>query len=147
MTRTLSLHLLICAIGFLGLVPKSAFSADPKTLISQAYQLTNTAKNVEEYSEIIRLCTEAEKAELTKEQSDYVKSLLGWAHNRRGEVFAEQATQAHDTRKPEQARQLDGKALADYEASLQFDPNRWKTWHNRAVSRAISGKYRRRNSS
>ena len=117
------------------------FGADAKTLIDQAYQLTNEAKSIEDYTEVIRLCGEAEQANPAKEQVEYVKSLLAWSHNRRGEVFTEHATQAHESGQVEQARKLDGQALADFESSLQYDSKRWKTWHNRAVSRAIAGKY------
>lgn len=137
MTRMLFSTAFVCCL----FATHASFGADAKSLIDQAYQLTNEAKSIEDYSEIIRLCGEAEQATLAKEQSDYVKSLLAWSHNRRGEVYTEQATQAHDSGQVEQARKLDGQALADFESSLQYDAKRWKTWHNRAVSRAIAGKY------
>jgi tetratricopeptide (TPR) repeat protein len=114
---------------------------DFKETIQRAYQLTAKAATIDEYSEIIRLCGTAQQANLSEEQSNYVKSLLAWAHNRRGEVFTQQATEAYQVGQIQQASQLDAKALADFEASLQMDENRWKTWHNRAVSRAIAGKY------
>lgn len=116
-------------------------AADPKAMIDQAYQRTSAASTVDDYSEIIELCGAAAKASLNPEQTEYVNRLLAWAYNRRGELFTEQANQAQESQQTDQARQLDTKALADFEASLQFDAKKWKTWHNRAVSRAISGKY------
>lgn len=119
----------------------SAAEPEGKSPIERAYQRTNTAKTVDDYSEIIGLCEEARREQLTAEQAEYVKSLLAWSHNRRGEMFTEQATQSQDSGKTDQARVLDAKALADFEASLEYDNTRWKTWHNRAISQAISGKY------
>jgi tetratricopeptide (TPR) repeat protein len=144
MTRTMrsfysAISGMVVALGLTA--SQISFADDAKSVIDQAYQRTNTAKSVDDYSEIIQLCADAEQLTLTKEQSEYVKSLQAWSYNRRGEVLTEQATQAYDGGQAEQARQFDGKALADFEASLQFDPKRWKTWHNRAVSRAIAGKY------
>lgn len=134
-------HNLAALLCFVSVFSSTAIADDVKALIEQAYQRTSDAKTVEEYSEIIRLCREAEKIGLTKDQTDYVNSLLAWSHNRRGEVYTEQATQGHEAGQTQQAAQLDAKASADFEASLKLDSKRWKTWHNRAISRAIAGKY------
>jgi tetratricopeptide (TPR) repeat protein len=66
---------------------------------------------------------------------------MSWAHNRRGEVYTEQASAAQQRGETNQAAQLDGRALADFEAAIQLDGARWKSWHNRGVSHAIAGKY------
>jgi hypothetical protein len=54
-----------------------AFANDAKAFIEQAYQRTPDAKTIEDYTEILRLCGEAERMNLAKDQADYVKSLAG----------------------------------------------------------------------
>lgn len=119
----------------------SGEAAEAKSFIDQAYQKTSAATTVQDYTQIVQLCADAEKAGLSAEQAEYVNKLLAWAYNRRGEVYSQAAAEAVQNGKAEESRKLDENALSDYELALRFDDKKWKTWHNLAVSRALAGKY------
>ncbi len=120
----------------------SSFGADdPTSLLNSAYKLTKTAKTVEQYGEIVDLCNDARRLQLTGELSDYAKKLLAWAHNRRGETYSEQASELAGRGEMERAQKLDAAALADFEQAVANESDRWKALHNRGVSYALIGKY------
>jgi tetratricopeptide (TPR) repeat protein len=125
----------------LAILSAAAVSADAKSLIRTAYEKTSRAATIEEYGSIIQLCHQALEASPDESQKTYINSLLSWSHNRRGEVYTEQASEAQRRSAAQQAAELDGRALADFELAIKLDASRWKPWHNRGVSRAIAGKY------
>ncbi|MGE0760282.1 MAG: tetratricopeptide repeat protein, partial [Pirellulaceae bacterium] len=133
-------HVAIAGLLLSGLGAEAA-AADVKSLIQSAYAKTTSASTMADYDSIIALCEEARTAGPDASQQTYLRSLLSWAHNRRGELLTEQASQLQERGEAERAAELDGKALADFELSIQLDRTRWKPWHNRGVSRAIAGKY------
>ena len=110
-------------------------------LIDEAYKKTKTARSVEDFSQVIKLCKKAMLTELTPARSQYTKKLWAWAHNKRGEVYADQASEIDAEGDTERAIKLDSKALKDFETSVLLDPSRWKSYHNRGVSYALLGKY------
>jgi tetratricopeptide (TPR) repeat protein len=113
-----------------------------KQLLAKAYAETKKADTVDNYATIIDLCQQAQQAtELTEERTKYSKQLLAWAFNRRGEAYVEQAATALEDDEEDQAAELDAKALSDFEAAIENDPQRWKAIHNRGVSNAITGEY------
>ncbi|MFT5524674.1 MAG: tetratricopeptide (TPR) repeat protein [Pirellulaceae bacterium] len=116
--------------------------ADPSAHIRAAYELTKTAKSVKDYSSVIEQCGKAQIIGLNDEQSLYVKKLISWAHNRRGEAFADYAAQLTADGENERATEMDGKALSDFEIAVNNDPERWKSRHNRGVSYALIGEYK-----
>jgi tetratricopeptide (TPR) repeat protein len=119
----------------------AVWAADAKSLIRTAYEKTSRAATIEDYGSIIQLCHQALDAGPDESQTAYINSLLSWSHNRRGEVYTEQASEAQRRSAAQQAAELDGRALADFELAIKLDGSRWKPWHNRGVSRAIAGKY------
>ncbi len=131
-------------LGFLacycGAAPAAAQSS-AASLIKQAYQRTSSAASAEQFTEIIDLCGRAEAAGVNQEQSDYLKRLLGWSHNKRGELYADQAAAASDAGDADEAARWDALALEDFERSVAYDPTRFKTLHNRGVSYALAGNY------
>lgn len=116
-------------------------AADPRQVISQAFEKTKTATTLEEFSAIIDLCQSLQGASLTAEQADYAKKLASWALNRRGEARSDLAAKAGDEGKSDEADELDQLALADFDAAVELDPTRWKALHNRGVSLALAGRY------
>jgi tetratricopeptide (TPR) repeat protein len=112
-----------------------------KQLILQAYEKTKSATSLADFEDLVKLCDEARKSGLSASQDTYVKSLLSWSRNRRGELYTEQASAAQSRGQKDQAAALDAKALADFEVAIELDATRWKPWHNRGVSHAIAGKY------
>ncbi len=116
------------------LTPEPA--AANKTGVDAIYELTKTAKTLDEYSNIIHLCQTARQADPTRDQEAYLRQLAAWAFNRRGEAWIERGSSLTDS--PEARQEADQRALADFESAIQADPNRWKALHNRGVSRAIA---------
>ena len=110
-------------------------AASPKSGPGSIYALTKTAKSVEDYSKIIALCQQARQSGVQSDEEAYLRQLVGWAFNRRGEAWIAKAATSGD----EEREDADRRALADFEASIQADPNRWKAVHNRGVSRAVEG--------
>ena len=114
---------------------------DAKQLISQAYKATKSTESIDDYTSVIDLCQQAQAYKLSEANSKYVKQLLAWALNRRGEALVDQAATLVAAGEPDRAAELDGKALADFEAAVRSDDTRWKAIHNRGVSRALAGNY------
>lgn len=117
-------------------------SADAgKQLVMKAYQQSRAAASVEEFTQVIELCKQGLAGELKPATAEYARQLLSWAHNRRGESYAAQAADDAQQGAHEKAAELDARALADFESSIEYDPTRWKAIHNRGVSLAVAGKF------
>ncbi|MCA9120783.1 MAG: tetratricopeptide repeat protein [Planctomycetaceae bacterium] len=114
---------------------------ETSNLLTSAYQKTQTAKTVADYTAVIDLCQQAEGSDLSTGQATYVRQLASWAYNRRGESYVDQAATALESGDKSRAAELDAKALADFEKSVENDETRWKAIHNRGVSYALAGKY------
>jgi tetratricopeptide (TPR) repeat protein len=114
---------------------------DTKSLLASAYQKTQSAKTVADYTAVIDLCQQAEATNLSPEQSKYVRQLASWAYNRLGETFVDQAATALESGDKTRAAEFDTKALANFEKAVANDETRWKAIHNRGVSYALAGKY------
>lgn len=104
----------------------------PEQVLQRAFGLSKKARTRDEVSAIIALCEPAAATIRSRSKEgqpspwdQYGSQLLSWAHNRRGELLAEEG--------------LNDQALADFETSLKYDKTRWKAYHNRAVSEAIAG--------
>ena len=115
--------------------------AKGQQLINQAYQLTTTAQEPEEFEQIIKLCKHALMEELPKRHQEYTKRLLSWAHNKRGEARSDEASQFAAEGNIEKAEELDKLALKDFETAIVLDKGRWKAYHNRGVNSALQGDY------
>ena len=113
----------------------------PRSLLDAAYAKTKTASSIEDFTGIIALCNQARAKELPPQLSDYARQLLSWAHNRRGEAYAEQAAKLLDSGEKGRAGECDAQALADFEKAVELDSTRWKPAHNRGVSHALAGNY------
>jgi tetratricopeptide (TPR) repeat protein len=98
-----------------------------KVQLVNAYQLSLSANNQAEYSQIIQWCTAATRIELDAETRGFADNLSAWALNRRGQARADEGQ-----------GEL---ALADFNASLELSPNSWRALHNRAVTLAQRGDF------
>lgn len=101
--------------------------APSKDLVADAYAASKEAKTVPQFTEVIDLCRQALDAEPAEKTAAYLRTLMSWAYNKRGESFAQTGKEAD--------------AAADFEASVQLDPTRWKAIHNRGVSAAMAGRF------
>jgi len=104
----------------------SAGDKSGRPMIDEAFAKSKVAQSIEEYTAVIDLCRRGIDTGLRKTYVDYAQRLMGWAHNRRGEAQAQAGK--------------DEPALADFEASVKFNPDSWRAIHNRAVSYAAQGK-------
>jgi tetratricopeptide (TPR) repeat protein len=99
-----------------------------KEWLVSAYQLSLTASNQAEYSQIVQWCAGAIRVdELDEESRKFCAQLSSWALNRRGQERADEG-------------QVD-LALADFRAALEFAPNNWRALHNRGVTLAQGGQF------
>ncbi len=97
-------------------------------LLKDAAQKASTAKDDGDLSEVIAIASEALKEKPGAEGIAYANKLLSWAHNRRGQNFAD--------------NQLYDQAVEDYNLALSYDPTMWRAVHNRGVALAGAGKKR-----
>jgi tetratricopeptide (TPR) repeat protein len=96
-------------------------------IVLRAFAVTKTATNEDDFSEIINLCHQGLETGLDGSMTVYARRLMGWAHNRRGELQAEADEQET--------------ALEDFEAAVSLDDSKWRYYHNRGVSHATLGHY------
>jgi tetratricopeptide (TPR) repeat protein len=108
--------------------------------IASAYALSKTAKTIDEYSSIIETCERVLAEQTTEETIKYAKQLAAWSYNRRGEAFAQQASELIDQGEDRKANELDALALDDFQQAITLDSTKWKAYHNRGVSLGLHGK-------
>lgn len=108
-------------------------------LIRQAFALSKQVDSLEGYNRVIDLLQRAKAGQPTESGKEYIAKLLAWAHNRRGEAYAEQAATLAEQGQADKAAQLDKQAAAEFERSLSLDDRKWKAYQNRGVSRALAG--------
>ncbi len=94
-------------------------------LLKEASAKASTAKDDGDFSEVIAIASEGMKEKPGQAGEEYGRKLLSWAHNRRGQAFAEHGL--HD------------QAIEDFTAALSYDPQLWRAIHNRGVSLASKG--------
>ncbi len=97
------------------------------SIVLGAFAKTKTAASEDDFTEIIEICHQGLDLGLDGSMTVYTRRLLGWAHNRRGEVRAEVDHQEE--------------ALEDFEAAVSLDDTKWRYFHNRGVSHATLGHY------
>ena len=108
--------------------PPSTSKDEGSVLVRQAYEMSQKADEVAEYTQVISLCQKGLDAGVPGESLKYARELMSWAHNRRGQV----ALDAGEFKT----------AQPDFEAAIKHDPTRWRAWHNRGYCRAAEGDYK-----
>lgn len=95
--------------------------------IRQAFAASGNAATIEDYEKIIATLDEVlADAQLGDNDRDYVRSLKGWAHNRRGESLVQSGQEEQ--------------ALAEFDRAVDLNNQHWKAMHNRGVSLAHIGR-------
>ncbi len=118
--------------------PKKS-SQEARLLLHEAAQISQTAKSVEELTNIADLAKRAISKPLTVEELKYGRDLQAWALNKRGEVYAAQSVEFLNQGSEKESAKLDRLALEDFTAAVKLDANRWKAIHNRGVSYGVLG--------
>jgi len=93
----------------------------------EAHELSQHASREADYSRIVTLCAKAIEAGVSDVGVKYARTLSAWALNRRGQL-----------RNDEGQYDL---AMADFQTSLEADPDNWRALHNRAVTYAQNGDF------
>lgn len=107
----------------------SALRADdvaPQGILKEAYDASRTAKTDEQLTAVIELCHQGLATADDDQSKAYAKQLLSWAHNRRGEARVEQGQEQE--------------GFADFQKSIELNPQGWRALNNRAVSHATLGR-------
>lgn len=112
---------------------------EARVLLHEAFTLSQNGQKIEDFSKIIDLCQRASQMELAVEEAKYSQNLLAWSFNRRGEMWASEATSLANQGYQREANRLDRKALEDFTHAVKVDAHRWKALHNRGVSYGLLG--------
>lgn len=104
------------------------------------YDRAQAATSVLEYNSVIESCRTVigDNTRLSSERT-YTKRLLSWAANRRGELRSDMAGKMVASQQFDDAEKLDRSAAEDFQLSIQFDPGRWRAYHNLGIARALTG--------
>ena len=142
-TFDFSIFLLVC---LLLVVPGPADEVnrtvvDAEALLRDAHGKTKTAGTREDYEQIVRLCERAKGGQPSATLQKYANELLAWTHNRLGELYAEQAAELTKQGQQAEAAEHDAKAMSEFQAAVDANPDYWKGCHNRGVSYALQRKF------
>lgn len=110
-------------------------------LAKEAHRLASSAKNLDDFTQALRVCGQVMKANPTPEQSAYVNSLAGWTYNKRGEVLVKLAEDTAES-DAQRAAEYEQAAIKDFGLAMRFNQDDWKPRFNRAVSVAVLGDFK-----
>lgn len=138
------LVLALCGVGMI----LSASAAPPKSGQQQPAlpdretvgEMAKNAKTVGDYTELVDTLTPPVSGSELLPKDDYFREMLGWALNRRGEVYLKHATLAQEEGNAAESQRLDRLAIADFELAVRADPAKWKALHNRGTFYAVHGR-------
>jgi tetratricopeptide (TPR) repeat protein len=99
----------------------------PEGCLEQAQQAATKSTTPEELSGVIELCERGLRATPDVKLALSLRRLAAWAHNRRGEIRA-------DNSEPDEA-------LSDFQLAISLDPNCSLAIHNRAVTLAQQNQF------
>lgn len=127
--RQISQLIVAIMVGSASLAGPAAAQTPEETVskIRQAFAASGNASTQEDYEKIIATLDEVLAAgQLGDRDKQYVRSLKGWAHNRRGESLVRNGQ--------------DEEALAEFDRAVDLNNQHWKALHNRGVSLAHIGR-------
>lgn len=103
------------------------------------YDRSAQANTVMELNSIIEGCRGIAK-DTTRPDAErsYAKKLLSWSANRRGEMRTDMAGQMVESQQMEEAAKLDRAAAADFQLAIEYDPTRWRAFHNLGIAQAMN---------
>jgi tetratricopeptide (TPR) repeat protein len=118
--------------------PNGIEPLDVSDELLQTYRTTGQLRSIEDYDQIIETCLRAVEAPQRPGDRAYATRLVSWALNRRGEMRWDAAFASSQVDEAERQR-----AIEDFEASLQADPQRWRAQQNLGIAAADSGDWER----
>ena len=120
--------------------PPRAAATDLDALRQVIAEKAESAKTVGDFTELIQQIQRVGDGENRAVKDKYCRETLAWAMNRRGEIYLKHATDQLAAGNEEESKRLDRLAMADFDASANRDPQKWKAFHNRGTSYAVAGR-------
>ncbi len=107
---------------------------EQKTLIAKLQSSSQNLQTAVEYNRLIEQCRAAQNQSLSTERAAYVTQLLGWALCRRGERRLHLAADFAKVGNQDQANEILRQATADFEETLDKQPNSWRAWRGQGIA-------------
>jgi len=120
---------------------QSNAATDVQSLLRQAHDLAKSATTLDQFTNALKVCGSAARANPSEKQKSYIYQLSGWTYNKRGEALVKLA---EDTAATDQTRaaEYEEAAIIDFKLAIRFDQKSWKPRFNHAVSVAMLGQYK-----
>lgn len=107
----------------------------------QLYAEAKAASTVAEQNRVLEKIERFRDNHAGTELNEYLTQLEAWLLHQRGEAYAKQAAAANERSETKTGRQLDAKAMEDFDAAIKLAPDRWKSYHHRGVCYALMGQF------
>lgn len=116
---------------------KKVQSLDPakqKEVLQKLSSLTKSAQTAKDFSNLVQSCEQelASYEYLTANQT-YIRTLIGWGLNRRGELRLELGFEFDLVANRDQAESAYNQAMEDFARAIKEDPTHWKAYLNRGI--------------
>jgi tetratricopeptide (TPR) repeat protein len=102
-------------------------SESAESWLAQAQQSAGEANSMQDLAAVIQLCDRGVQAHPSAKLAMSLRRLAAWAHNRRGELEAEEGK--------------NNESLSDFQVAISLDPNCSLAIHNRAVTLAQQNQF------
>ena len=114
---------------------KTALNADQqKVVMERLAGLSKEAKTAKEYSAMLQQCEAALEAnDFLSANAQYIRSLIAWASNRRGELRMELGFEFHLVGNQDQSEVAFQEAASDFDRAIAEDETHWKAYLNRGI--------------
>ncbi len=110
-------------------------------LSHQLHQEAKSATTFEQLNQVLTKISQLRSRGPGQQVDKYLADLQAWVLHRRGEAYVKQAAEANAANQAEVSRQLDRKAMEDFDAAIKLDPQRWKSYHHRGVCYALDAQF------
>ncbi len=127
-TISLLTFLAFAILAFNTAVAQEMSEADQKDRIADVYKQTKTAKTAKDFTQFVDSCKELQSLDFNDKNHAYIKKLMAWGLNRRGEKRLETADLLLAAGNFEQGDQALISAATDFDQATQADPKRARAW-------------------
>ncbi len=112
-----------------------------RTSENKLLEEAEAAKTLEAQNAVLLKIEKVREKTTSQGAREYLIGLEAWVLHQRGETHAKHAAEANERGEQEQGRELDARAMEDFNAAIGLDPTRWKSYHHRGVGYALMGKF------
>ncbi len=133
-TISLLTFLAFAMLAFNPAVAQKMSEADQKDRIADVYEQTKTAKTAKDFTQFVDSCKELQSLDFNDENHAYIKKLMAWGLNRRGEKRLETADLLLAAGNIEQGDQALISAATDFDQATHANPKRARAWLCRGIA-------------